>query len=237
MTLLSAAGIRSTISGALTGNWDFQLYFSNPAPDAINAAKFTAQRSILMVFTFKAWLIRTGRKHLHRQIGKAYYALVAFLILATTNLVHFRIHSAGPLTNVGLYFLALVLNSIVVFLCLYALAIYHRRTPAIHARYMICTLFPFVTPVTDRIIAVNFPSLLREVPVIDGAPVVPVIGFALADIILVALTLWDWRSGRRLKVFPIALVLVLIYHAGVLSFYRFGFWRSFGEWFLSLPLS
>jgi hypothetical protein len=53
---------------------------------------------------------------------------------------------------------------------------------------------------------------------------------------LIALSLWDWRTNKR-RVFPIALVVLMAYHASVLTFYQFDFWRAFGEWFLSLPLS
>jgi hypothetical protein len=29
--------------------------------------------------------------------------------------------------------------------------------------------------------------------------------------------------------------VVLLYHASVLTFHRFGFWQAFGLWFTSLP--
>jgi hypothetical protein len=72
------------------------------------------------------------------------------------------------------------------------------------------------------------------VPRIDGVPIVPVAGFLLADLLLVALSVWDWRANRRANVFPVALGVLLLYHASVLTFYRFSFWRDFGEWFVGL---
>ena len=48
--------------------------------------------------------------------------------------------------------------------------------------------------------------------------------------------MWDWRANKR-RVFPMALGVLVLYHASVLTFYQFGFWRAFGEWFMTLPLS
>ena len=86
----------------------------------------------------QAYLIRNGLKQTHRLVGKLSYALVPFIVIATVNLVHFRMKaSAGQLSNVSLYFTALMLNAVVVFAILYGLAIYHRRRPPLHARYMV----------------------------------------------------------------------------------------------------
>jgi hypothetical protein len=102
---------------------------------------------------------------------------------------------------------------------------------------MLCTVFPLFTPVTDRLIGAHFRPLLAWVPRIDGVAVAPVIGFALADALLLALTLWDWRAKRQIAVFPIALGLLVAYHVSVLTLHRMPAWRSFAEWFAALPLS
>src|SRR5262249_40053368 len=105
----------------------------------------------------QAYLIRTGRKNLHRSIGKLSYVLAPFIVLATINLVHFTLRDSltGP---VSLYFLTLMLNAVLAFAVLFGLAIYHRRDAALHARFMVCTIFPLFTPVTDRLIFVHAPN-------------------------------------------------------------------------------
>lgn len=177
------------------------------------------------------YLIRTRRYALHKRVGKLSYVLVPLIVLTTLDLFHFRLRDAamGP---VDLAFVALVVNALIAFLILYGLAIYHRKTPAIHARYMICTVFPMFTPVTDRIINIHFPFLLKYLPTIGHVPAVPVVGFLLADLILVGLCVWDWRSHRRWNVFPFALTVLLLYHYSFMNFYKFEFWKSFGgSWF------
>jgi len=214
-------------------------YFSRPftQPDIRFHLHGIALTLWFMLLLAQAYLIRAKRHRLHRKLGKLSYLLVPFVVIATVELVHFRLKPAPFLGGVELYFLSLVLVALVVFLALYGLAMVYRRDPATHARFMVCTVFPFVTPVTDRIIGRHFPSLVPLVPVIGGSPILPVIGFLLADVILIALALWDWRSSRRKDVFPIALALLVGYHVAVLSFYKLPLWKSFGEWFVRLPLS
>jgi hypothetical protein len=65
----------------------------------------------------------------------------------------------------------------------------------------------------------------------------PAAGFALADLIVLGLALWDWRANKRAAVFPAALAVLLAYHVGVLTLHGSALWNSICVWFLSLPLS
>jgi hypothetical protein len=184
----------------------------------------------------QAWLIRTNRRPLHRRIGTLSYALVPLMVITTINFIHFRVRAVQDLGAFGLYFLSLIVNALIAFLVLYGLALYYRRDAAVHARYMVCTIFPLFTPVTDRLIGAHIPSIVPLVPRIDGAPILPVAGFILADVTLLALSIWDWRANRR-AVLPIALGVVVLYHVSVLTFYRLPSWAAFGAWFVRQPLS
>jgi len=176
-------------------------------------------------------LIRKKMNLVHRWIGKFSFVLVPLLVFTTFDLLRYRIKNQ-PTTDY--VFMALVINALIVFVILYGLAIYNRKRQALHARYMLCTIFPFFTPATDRIISIYFPSTLEYFPLLTGQPNLMIFGFALADAILIALCIWDWRSHRRLNVFPFALILLLTYHYSVNTFYRFDFWRTFCDWLLSL---
>jgi hypothetical protein len=63
-------------------------------------------------------------------------------------------------------------------LLLYGLAVLYRRTPALHARFTVSTVCPFLGAATDRI----------------TFGYVPLIGFVLGDVLLTALAVWDWRT-------------------------------------------
>lgn len=194
----------------------------------------------LVMLVTQAQLIRTQRRPLHRLLGKLSYVLAPAVVLVTAAFVHQRMaRLAGmPVLPPGaLHSLALMLLSLVSFGVFYGFAIAKRRDPQTHARWMVCTVFPMFTPVTDRLIAFNAPGLIGWLPRLEGSPVLPVAGFALADLILVALSWWDWRANRRLNVFPVALGVLLVYHVCTLTLHRVPLWNAFGVWFLGLPLS
>jgi len=193
-----------------------------------------------VLLVVQAQLIRTGRRGLHRLLGQSSYVLAPAVVIITTLFVHYRLApalgGARVLPAGALHFLALTLISIVAFALFYALAIWFRRDAQVHARWMVCTVFAIVTPVTDRIIGGHVQSLIPLMPRIDGSPILPTAGFLLADVLLVALTLWDWRANRRFGVFPTALGVLLVYHVGTLTLHRVPIWNAFCVWFLALPL-
>ena len=216
--------------------WAFwPSYFSRPLslPDVRFQAHGLSMTLWCLLLIGQGTLIRANRRPLHRQLGKLSYVLVPAVVVSSVSLMHFRMQGA-PLTSLNLFSLALVLNALVVFVAIYGLAMSHRREAPVHARYMVCTLFPLFTPVTDRLIFAHYQPVLAYVPWLDGSPLAPVAGFVLADLILVMLSVWDWQSNKRANVFPVALGLLVAYHASVLTFHRIPLWRTFGEWFVRL---
>ena len=195
----------------------------------------------LGMLVVQAQLIRTQRRSWHRQLGKLSYVVAPAVVAVTTVFIHQRVAPAlvglPVLPPMALHFLALTLLSLVAFALFYGLAIARRRDAQTHARWMICTVFPLVTPVTDRLIGAYLRPLVGIVPRIDGSPILPTVGFLLADLVLVALSWWDWRANRRRDVFPVALGVLLVYHAGTLTLHRVPLWNAFCVWFLGLPLS
>jgi len=195
----------------------------------------------LGMLVVQAQLIRTQRRSLHRQLGKLSYVLAPAVVVITTVFIHQRVAPAvvglSVLPPMALHFLALTLLSLVAFAAFYGLAIARRRDSQTHARWMICTVFPLVTPVTDRLIGAHLRPLVSLVPRIDGSPILPTVGFLLADLSLAALSWWDWRVNRRRDVFPVALAVLLVYHVGTLTLHRVPLWNAICIWFLGLPLS
>jgi hypothetical protein len=195
----------------------------------------------LAMLVVQAQLIRTQRRALHRTLGKVSFVLAPAVVVVTTVFIHQRM-SAGlagvpVLPPIALHFFALTLLSLVAFAIFYGLAIAARRDSPTHARWMVCTVFPLFTPVTDRLIGAHLAPLARYMPQIDGAPILPAAGFAAADLILVGLAWWDWRTHGRRDVFLVALCVLLLYHVGTLALHRVPLWGAFCAWFLGLPLS
>ena len=185
----------------------------------------------------QALLVKRNSLQLHRTLGKLSYLLVPFILASTINLIHFQLSGIQQVRNLHMYVIALIVNALIVFLMVFSLAIYFRKERAIHGKYMLATIFPLFTPVTDRLIYQFFRPLVLSAPRIDNSPIVPFYGFVLADILVLGLLIWDWRANRSLKVFPIVLGLLLIYHYSVLNFYEYDFWKRFSEWFIQMPFS
>lgn len=178
------------------------------------------------------YLIRKKRFDIHRKIGLFSYFWVPFLVFSTVDLLKFKLKNRLPSTDSSEFFIALVLNALVAFLILYGLAVYNRRKGTIHARFMVSTVFPMVTPITDRIIHIFFPSWVKLAPVVAGSHAVPLFGFILADILLLGLCIWDWKSHNRRDIFPFALIVVVAYQVSVFTLFQFDFWSVFSTWFI-----
>lgn len=178
----------------------------------------------------QAYLIRVNKRALHKQIGKFSYLLVPFMLFTTVDLLRYQLRDLPELKTMDYFFVALVINALIVFAILYGLAIFYRRQSGLHARFMLCTIFPMFTPATDRIIFIFIKPAVPYLYTIEGNPIAPVVGFFMADLLLVGLCIWDWRSHKRLTAFPVALVLLLAYHYSVLNFHKFQFWKSFSVW-------
>ncbi len=176
-------------------------------------------------------LIRRKKNAWHRRLGTVSYVLVPAIFFTTTDLLHYRLQKAPQLANGQYHFAALVFFSLLAFAVFYGMAIYQRKHAAIHARYMICTVFPFLTPATDRIIHIHIPALLHYAPQIDGQPLAPVFGFALADMVLILLSVADLRAKKRRYIFPFALALLLVMQYGILHAHEYAWWQRFVQWF------
>jgi hypothetical protein len=144
--------------------------------------------------------------------------------------------SQGQITNAGAYFMAGGLGMPVLFAGIYGMAIGFRKDAAIHARLMVATILPIVTPATDRITRDYFPSLLEIIPSVPGIGGMNelFVGFALADVTAAVLAILDWRSQRRVNVFLPVLIALVVYQLFTCVAHRIELWRAFSEWYIGM---
>jgi uncharacterized membrane protein len=199
-------------------------------PIHAHAWTMTAWCVLLVV---QAVLIRMKKFKIHRWAGRLSFILVPLVLVSGVLLVYTRLSGGSQFSIRHYYSTALMLNSLVVFALLFALAILFRKNINWHARFMISTIFPAFTPITDRLISYHYRELIPNLPKIGGLQTVQSAGFIMADSILLLLVLWDLIANRRIGAFAIALALVLIYQFSVFYFHRYEFWREFTAWFLS----
>ncbi len=214
-------------------------YFSHPLTNIKPHLHFHGITMTLwcLMLIAQGMLIRLKKYITHKVLGKISYGLALLILITGIHTAHItlsgsRVHNGAYYSNIALMF-----NSLLLFGILYGLAIYHRKRPLIHARYMICTILPMLTPITDRLIFINFRSTVTWYPTIEGRPMVWLFGFAIANLILLTLIIWDWKTNKWQSVFIKILGMNLLYDYSVITFYKFGFWRAIGDWIMGLPLS
>ncbi len=178
------------------------------------------------------WTIHSGRRALHRMIGRASYVLMPVVVISFVGLAHDVMHGkTGAAAAVQAYFFYIRVVLVGIFVGCYAMAVVNRRNAPVHSRYMLCTGLALVDPVVHRLAS----------RLMGGADLnYQLLTFGLVLAIL-ALLIWmerNARAGRR--VFPIVFAAFLI--AGLplaLDFHTWGapwtLWKSAAAGFAALP--
>jgi hypothetical protein len=177
----------------------------------------------------QAALIRTGRRELHRQIGKLSYLLAPLVFISIATIRHNAMARADdPFApnQLALLFPNAVIQPLT-FALTYGMAIFSRKDAATHARFMLCTLIPAAGPIFNRVMASYVTDTIAWAPVTAIAVLVSLVG----------LSIWDWRSSRRLNVFPLILVWMVFWTVVSILISGSEFQIRFANWYLSLPLS
>jgi hypothetical protein len=220
--------------------WAFWTSYYGKLTEDMEAAKHLhgiAMTLWCIMLIGQALLIRLKKNKIHKLTGMISYVVVPLMLITGAHLAHITVSEMEAGSALYYYWIALMFNSLVVFAFLFSVAIWYRKQPLIHARYIACTILPLFTPITDRLIYKYFPELIQLVPVLEGMPIVQILGFVIADVLLLTLLIWDWKAHNRLNVFPIVLLVMGLFQLSVLTFYKFPFWQKIGNWIMELPLS
>jgi hypothetical protein len=215
---------------ALWGFW--VTYFTRPAGTIAIYEHLhgVAMFAWLLLLVLQSFLIRTKRRPLHRQTGKLAYLLGPWIIVSTIVLANYRLNARG-LTPEGLYVFGLQFFILIQYTVCLVMALRHRKQPALHARWMICTAFSMLDPIFARIIGINF----LQVPIESG--MIQLITYGFTDLIIIALALRDWQAEHRRDVFLPMLLLLLLTQLPTLFVLKLPAWTAFADWFMRLPLS
>lgn len=124
----------------------------------------------------QAWLMRSKNFPVHKQAGRLAF-IIGPLVIASAVYVAFdfvgRIPPPYPPGLLGIHWFGLFLAALFAFL--FTNAIYYRKTPALHARYMIATAFVFLMPGFGRAVSSLFIALEKEPPSLFSLMFIPLI--------------------------------------------------------------
>ncbi len=96
------------------------------------------------------------------------------------------------------------------FVALYALALRHRKTPALHARYMLSTVILLAGPALSRLLAFYVPGfLVRSLETLPNFGKALHTSMGLTALFCVALIVRDFRKGEPIAPFSGALLATL----------------------------
>ena len=180
-----------------------------------------------LLLVAQAWLIRDRRGALHRNLGKVSFLLVPLIIISSVVVEHRSLaRAAGNYDLEALFFAYLILALLFVFVLAFTLAIVHRRTMALHMRYMICTPLTMFDPVFARILDVRFGIQF---------PVQQMITFAMIDAILLSLCYLDRNTPYR--AFHRMLAAFVAVQVPAFFVYKTSWWADAVAWFAGLPIS
>ena len=109
----------------------------------------------LLLLIIQPFLIVQKKVALHRLLGKVSYFIVALMVLSFVLIIN-QEHSREK--NIPVF--AANLFDFPVFVVFYSLAIYYRKKPAYHARFMVMSVIPFINPALARFLIPGLPVQL-----------------------------------------------------------------------------
>lgn len=216
------------IACAIIAGWGFwPTYYSNPF-------KVEAFRVHFHAFTMTAWclllisqtiLIKYRNYTAHKIMGKLSYVLAPMIFVGLLVVVqHIMSSVLGSQSSSKYSGTAFIFFSTILFGLCYSWAIFRRDDPATHGRIMLCTVFPLLPAATDRIIANMVASSELTKQLISWS-------YFLSGLLVLALSIWDWRSHKRLDIFPKVLIVTVLFHTLVWLAPEIRLWRNFADWF------
>ncbi len=179
----------------------------------------------VVLLVAQAGLIRTGRRPLHRALGKVSYGLMPVIVASTLLFAHYRLRQ-GPPSGEVLYYFYVQLSLLAVFAIGYVIAMVHKGEPPLHMRYMAGSSLMLVDPVLARLLY-NF---FKVEP-----PLQQQLTYAVVTSILGALW-WRDRGTRLARPYATMLAIFLLAVAPTFFITQAPWWRDFALAYARLPL-
>jgi uncharacterized membrane protein YozB (DUF420 family) len=197
--------------------------FPTPAEPifAVHGIAFTLW---VLLLPLQAALIARHRMDLHRKLGYFGVALAIVMVVLGTWGALVAAHRPSGFVGVPvppLQFLAIPLFAVALFALFVARAIARRRDTQSHKRLMLLGSFQLVT------------AAIARWPVVSGFG--PLAFFAITDVFLLALAVWDFRSRGRLH--PVTLwggILMIAAQPAQLMLSGTAAWLEFARWATAL---
>lgn len=195
----------------------------------------TATLWIVLVMT-QNWTAHNRKWKLHAWSGMASLALLPVFTMGGLLVTKHTLLSNSPFKDMfGHALSAADFFVSFAFVAFYAAALRYRRTPDLHARYMLATVILLAGPSISRFLVNYVPGfLIRSIETLPKFAEALDTSFIVAGAYCLILILRDYRAGKPLMPFTMALLATILM---VLSYYVIGEMHMYShvtEWFSSL---
>lgn len=108
----------------------------------------------LMLLLAQSFLLRIGKRGLHKRLGRVSYAVAPLFVMSAVLLAHYRFSRMdAPTFHREAHTLYLPLSAALLFAAAYGLALAYRKRMQLHSRFMACTGILLIDPVLGRALA------------------------------------------------------------------------------------
>ncbi|MEM6746361.1 MAG: hypothetical protein AAF608_02975 [Pseudomonadota bacterium] len=196
----------------------------------------TATLWIVLLIT-QSWSIHKGIWAVHGWSGRASVALVPLFtaggLLVTQNMLSTP-SAFNEMFGVRLAVADLIATA--AFVAFYGGALRNRRSPEIHARYMLSTVFLVIGPSLARFLTNYVPGfLVRSRETLPNFAKAADTSFIFAMIFCFVLVVRDARNGKPMAPFSWALAATVLMFGGYRWFSSTDAWLRFADIFVSVP--
>jgi uncharacterized membrane protein YozB (DUF420 family) len=177
------------------------------------------------------FLLRAGRRELHRRLGQLSYILAPLVVISALLLAHARLPAPGdPDLDAAAPRLYGTIGSVTMFAFAYVLAIYYRKHAALHARFMIGTSIALVDPIVARVTAFYLP------PLPDGR-LYQLVSYTVILVALAVLMVKERSRPAGRGAFPALLGSTTLVFGLSFVVATTPSWARFAHWVRELPLT
>jgi hypothetical protein len=158
----------------------------------------------VILLCVQAWLVRKGKWHLHRFIGRTSFLYVSVTIVSgVVTMRESMLRGPGEVTMEAARDATFQHMMLASFALTWALGIMMRRRPTLHVRYMISTVFAIGSAIFFRIFFFLVPGYQDY----DRAAHA---NFVAMGLLLAALLINDWRLGLRRSPYWVITALLFV---------------------------
>lgn len=182
----------------------------------------------LLMLIAQSWLIAHRRVHAHRIVGRSSLIVVPLFVVSGLLVTHAMMagQERGFVRAFGTMLCFIDLTTVMYFAWTYGMALRHRHSIQLHARYMASTAPLLLPPALARLLSG------LHLPFINSFPAAVHSAYFLTELVIVALLLHDRFNGGVRRPYVILFAFTVMQHASMLITPKLGWlhdlFRAFG---------